>query len=159
MFSSALIGFLRLRKPTVKRRTKTQNRKKRRFILFIFGKVAMRVIWAGWHLLLGQFCFTIRWFVVILCQVWLNDIFLCSLQKKFEQAFKNSLEVIRKHQQQGNLKFLSHFKSKFVIHRGHRKEPVDRSRIAPAKLYQLRVNDSLVCSRCIEVRVYLFFAY
>ena len=55
------------------------------------------------------------------------------------------------HQQQENLKFLSHFKSKFIIHRGRRKEPVDRSRVAAARLYQLRVNDSLICARCIEV--------
>lgn len=75
----------------------------------------------------------------------------CSLQKKFEQAFKNSLEVVRMHQQQENLKFLSHFKSKFIIHRGRRKEPVDRSRVAPPHLYQLRINDSLICARCIEV--------
>ncbi|OQV19254.1 Protein flightless-1 [Hypsibius exemplaris] len=80
---------------------------------------------------------------------WLT--FTFSLQKKFEQTFKNTLEVVRMHQQQENLKFLSHFKSKFVIHRGKRKEPIDRSRIAPARLYQLRINDSLVCARTIEI--------
>ncbi|XP_055346232.1 protein flightless-1 homolog [Paramacrobiotus metropolitanus] len=80
---------------------------------------------------------------------WLT--FTFSLQKKFEQAFKNSLEVVRMHQQQENLKFLSHFKSKFIIHRGKRKEPIDRSRLPPPRLYQLRINDSLICARCIEI--------
>ncbi|GAV08468.1 hypothetical protein RvY_18151 [Ramazzottius varieornatus] len=83
---------------------------------------------------------------------WLT--FTFSLQKKFEQAFKNTLEVVRMHQQQENLKFLSHFKSKFIIHRGKRREPVDRTRLAPPRLYQLRVNDSLICARCIEVSLW-----
>ena len=74
-----------------------------------------------------------------------------SLQKKFEQTFKNTLEVVRMHQQQENLKFMSHFKSKFIIHRGKRKEPIDRTRIAPPRLYQLRINDSVICARTIQV--------
>ena len=55
------------------------------------------------------------------------------------------------HQQQENLKFMSHFKSKFIIHRGKRKEPIDRTRIAPPRLYQLRINDSVICARTIQV--------
>ena len=41
-----------------------------------------------------------------------------SLQKKFESLFGEKLEVVRTRQQQENMKFLSHFKRKFIIHDG-----------------------------------------
>ncbi|VDK53588.1 unnamed protein product [Anisakis simplex] len=49
---------------------------------------------------------------------WLH--FTFSLQKKFEDLFKDKLEVVRMYQQQENHKFLSHFHRKFVIRRGRR---------------------------------------
>ena len=49
---------------------------------------------------------------------WLH--FTFSLQKKFEELFKDKLEVVRMYQQQENHKFLSHFNKKFVIRRGRR---------------------------------------
>lgn len=57
------------------------------------------------------------------------------------------LEVIRTHQQQENIKFLSHFKRKFVIHSGKRKE-----KAPPVQLYHLRSNGSALYSRLIEIK-------
>lgn len=57
------------------------------------------------------------------------------------------LEVIRTHQQQENIKFLSHFKRKFVIHSGKRKE-----KLPPVQLYHLRSNGSALYSRLIEIK-------
>ncbi|XP_064101883.1 protein flightless-1-like [Macrobrachium nipponense] len=51
---------------------------------------------------------------------WLT--FTFSLQKKFESLFGDKLEVVRMHQQQEAVKFMAHFKRKFVIHLGHRKQ-------------------------------------
>jgi len=44
------------------------------------------------------------------------DIISFSLQKKFKSLFGENLEVVRTHQQQENLKFMSYFKRKFIIH-------------------------------------------
>ncbi|XP_013412224.1 protein flightless-1 homolog isoform X3 [Lingula anatina] len=80
---------------------------------------------------------------------WLT--FTFSLQKKFEALFGDKLEVVRTHQQQENLKFLSHFKKKFVIHQGKRnpnsEEPEN------VELYQIRANGSPLATRCIQVPV------
>ncbi|XP_074648106.1 protein flightless-1 homolog isoform X2 [Tubulanus polymorphus] len=76
---------------------------------------------------------------------WLT--FTFSLQKKFESLFGDKLEVVRTHQQQENLKFLSHFKQKFVIHNGKRN-------VTPAKMptefFQIRSNGSPIATRCIQ---------
>ncbi|XP_007910122.1 protein flightless-1 homolog [Callorhinchus milii] len=77
---------------------------------------------------------------------WLT--FTFSLQKKFESLFPGKLEVVRMTQQQENLKFLSHFKRKFVIHKGKRKA-LENS-LQPS-LYHIRTNGSALCSRCIQV--------
>lgn len=47
-------------------------------------------------------------------------------------------------QQQENPKFLSHFKRKFIIHRGKRK--ATQSTLQPT-LYQIRTNGSALCTR------------
>ncbi len=68
---------------------------------------------------------------------------LLSLQKKFESLFGNKLEVVRTRQQQENLKFLSHFQRKFVVHRGRRKlpqRPPDYQ--APVELFQVPLKIS-----------------
>lgn len=80
---------------------------------------------------------------------WLT--FTFSLQKKFQSLFGDKLEVVRTHQQQENLKFLSHFKQQFVIHEGKRRDPntdVDEK----VQFFQIRSNSSPITLRCIEVR-------
>ncbi|XP_062999669.1 protein flightless-1 homolog [Elgaria multicarinata webbii] len=78
---------------------------------------------------------------------WLT--FTFSLQKKFENLFPGKLEVVRMTQQQENPKFLSHFKRKFIIHKGKRKTKDDSS-LQPS-LYHLRTNGSALCTRCIQI--------
>ena len=82
---------------------------------------------------------------------WLT--FTFSLQKKFESLFGDKLEVVRMRQQQENLKFLSHFKLKFIIHQGRRKQPRDPSEKPPVELFQLRANGSPLTMRCIQIGV------
>lgn len=77
---------------------------------------------------------------------WLT--FTFSLQKKFESLFPGKLEVVRMTQQQENPKFLSHFKRKFIIHKGKRK--VKDEGLQPS-LYHIRTNGSALCTRCIQI--------
>ncbi|XP_060138385.1 protein flightless-1 homolog [Zootoca vivipara] len=77
---------------------------------------------------------------------WLT--FTFSLQKKFENLFPGKLEVVRMTQQQENPKFLSHFKRKFIIHKGKRKARDDG--LQPS-LYHIRTNGSSLCTRCIQI--------
>jgi hypothetical protein len=58
-------------------------------------------------------------------------------------------QVVRMTQQQENPKFLSHFKRKFIIHRGKRK--VAQGALQPS-LYQIRTNGSALCTRCLTGR-------
>lgn len=53
-------------------------------------------------------------------------------------------QVVRMTQQQENPKFLSHFKRRFVIHRGKRKD-----RVSPPQpsLYHIRTNGGALCTR------------
>lgn len=76
---------------------------------------------------------------------WLT--FTFSLEKQFKAMLGEKLEVIRTHQQQENIKFLSHFKRKFVIHSGKRKV-----KPPPVQLYHLRSNGSALYSRLIEIK-------
>lgn len=76
---------------------------------------------------------------------------VCRLQKKFEGLFRDKLEVVKQQQQQENLKFLSHFKRKFIIHKGKRKEPKLPHSKAPVEFYQIRANGSIIATRCIQV--------
>ncbi|ETE72453.1 Protein flightless-1-like protein [Ophiophagus hannah] len=77
---------------------------------------------------------------------WLT--FTFSLQKKFENLFPGKLEVVRMTQQQENPKFLSHFKRKFIVHKGKRKARDDN--LQPS-LYHIRTNGSALCTRCIQI--------
>lgn len=77
---------------------------------------------------------------------WLT--FTFSLQKKFKSLFGDKLEVVRTHQQQENLKFLSHFKQQFVIHQGKRNCDSDER----VQFFQVRSNSSPITLRCIEVK-------
>lgn len=77
---------------------------------------------------------------------WLT--FTFSLQKKFEALFGNKLEVIQMHQQRENIKFMSHFKQKFVIHNGKRKSGLPQK---PIGFYHLRSNRNPLTLRCIEI--------
>ena len=65
-------------------------------------------------------------------------------------------EVVRMRQQQENLKFLSHFRLKFTIHRGQRRRakqlPSSEGDEKPSvELFQLRANGSPLTTRCIQV--------
>jgi len=82
---------------------------------------------------------------------WLT--FTFTLQRKFESLFGDKLEVVRMHQQQENLKFLSHFKLQFIIHQGHRKQTRATGEKLPVELFQLRANGSPLTTRCIQVNV------
>ncbi|KAI4822802.1 hypothetical protein KUCAC02_008330 [Chaenocephalus aceratus] len=77
---------------------------------------------------------------------WLT--FTFSLQKKFESLFPGKLKVVRMTQQQENLKFLSHFKRKFITHKGKRKQKLDA---AQPSLYHIRTNGSALCTRTIQI--------
>lgn len=78
--------------------------------------------------------------------------FTSSLQKKFEALFGDKLEVIRMHQQQENIKFLSHFKKKFIIQQGSRKAVLAEDEAAPVEFFYLRSNGSPLFTRCIQVK-------
>nr|CAD7455146.1 unnamed protein product [Timema tahoe] len=81
---------------------------------------------------------------------WLT--FTFSLQKKFKSLFGEKLEVVRTHQQQENLKFMAHFKRKFVIHQGKRKEQPPAGTIPPVEFYHLRSNGGALCTRLIQIK-------
>lgn len=81
---------------------------------------------------------------------WLT--FTFTLQKKFKSMFGEELEVVRIHQQQENLKFMSHFKRKFVIHHGKRKQKQLAPDGKPAvRFFQLRSNGSSLCTRLLQI--------
>ena len=98
---------------------------------------------------------------------WLT--FTFGLQKKFEAFFGERLEVVRMQQQQENLKFLAHFRQRFVIHRGRRAAAASvlagagaaaevseggisrLTRPGEAELYQLRANCDPTTLRCIQI--------
>lgn len=75
---------------------------------------------------------------------WLH--FTHGIQKQLERAMDGPIDVIRFKQQQENLKFLSHFGGKFIIHRGHR----DAENVNPS-LYQIRAASSKLCRRVVQV--------
>lgn len=80
---------------------------------------------------------------------WLT--FTFSLQKKFKALFGDKLEVVRTHQQQENLKFMSHFKRHFLIHQGKRKEKIEGEN-KPVEFYHLRSNGSPLSTRLIQIK-------
>jgi len=82
---------------------------------------------------------------------WLT--FTFSLQKKFEALFGEKLEVVRMHQQQENLKFMSHFQNGLVIKSGSRRtRRLDPEWTAGPEFYHIRSNGSSLCRRCIQIK-------
>lgn len=82
---------------------------------------------------------------------WLT--FTFTLQKKFKTMFGEELEVVRIHQQQENLKFMAHFKRKFIIHIGKRKDKSKDSDIKPVvEFFHLRSNGGALCTRLIQIQ-------
>ncbi|KAL3268088.1 hypothetical protein HHI36_007215 [Cryptolaemus montrouzieri] len=77
---------------------------------------------------------------------WLT--FTFTLQKKFKALFGDKLEVVRAHQQQENMKFMAHFKRKFIIHQGKRKQKSQNQ----VELYHLRSNGSALYSRLVQIK-------
>lgn len=81
---------------------------------------------------------------------WLT--FTFTLQKKFKAMFSDDLETVRIHQQQENLKFMAHFKRKFIIKTGKRKEALEpNAKKDKVEFYYLRSNGSALCTRLIQV--------
>ena len=75
---------------------------------------------------------------------WLT--FTFTMKKRFED-----FEIIKLNQQQENQHFLSHFKRKFIIHKGKRKskEVLENKN---TKMFHLRRSPHhLICTRCIEI--------
>lgn len=82
---------------------------------------------------------------------WLT--FTFTLQKKFMSLFRDKLEVVRTHQQQENMKFLAHFKRKFIIHQGKRGDfKLVKGVVPPVQFYQLRANGSALYTRLIQIK-------
>ncbi|KRT80377.1 hypothetical protein AMK59_7406, partial [Oryctes borbonicus] len=77
---------------------------------------------------------------------WLT--FTFTLQKKFKALFQDKLEVVRTHQQQENMKFMAHFKRKFIIHHGKRKEKSQNT----VEFYHLRSNGSALYTRLVQIK-------
>lgn len=77
---------------------------------------------------------------------WLT--FTFTLQKKFKAVFQDNLEVVRTHQQQENMKFMAHFKRKFIIHQGKRKVKEKNA----VEFYHLRSNGSALYTRLVQIR-------
>lgn len=86
----------------------------------------------------------------MISQCQMNHLFYFSLQKKFKSLFGENLEVVRTHQQQENLKFMSYFKRKFIIHQGKRKQP-KAAGSNKVEFYHLRSNGSALCTRLIQI--------
>jgi len=81
---------------------------------------------------------------------WLT--FTFSLQKKFESLFGEKLEVVRMHQQQENLKFMSHFTNGLIIKRGRRKEVRGPAWKPQTDFFQLRSNGSCLYRRTVQIK-------
>lgn len=84
---------------------------------------------------------------------WLT--FTFSLQKKFEALFGDKLEVVRMHQQQEAVKFMAHFKRKFIIHQGRRKVHLLKTATTTQplpELFHMRSNGSPLFTRCIQIK-------
>ncbi|KAJ8964532.1 hypothetical protein NQ314_004827 [Rhamnusium bicolor] len=78
---------------------------------------------------------------------WLT--FTFTLQKKFKALCQNKLEVVRTYQQQENMKFMAHFKRKFIIKQGKRKQKIDKKAV---EFYHLRSNGSALYTRLVQIR-------
>ncbi|CAH2096019.1 unnamed protein product [Euphydryas editha] len=79
---------------------------------------------------------------------WLT--FTFGLERKFKQLCRR-LDVVRTHQQQESLKFLAHFRRRFVIRDGKRNQKPESGR-PPVELFELRSNGSALCTRLVQVK-------
>ncbi|CAB0009070.1 unnamed protein product, partial [Nesidiocoris tenuis] len=50
------------------------------------------------------------------------------------------------------MKFLAHFKRKFLIHLGKRKTPRTKDQPPPIEFYHLRANGGALCTRLVQIR-------
>ncbi|CAH0715389.1 unnamed protein product, partial [Brenthis ino] len=80
---------------------------------------------------------------------WLT--FTFGLERKFKQLCRR-LDVVRTHQQQESLKFMAHFRRRFVIRDGKRNLKPQEGARAPVELFELRSNGSALCTRLVQVR-------
>ncbi|XP_057668841.1 protein flightless-1 [Diorhabda carinulata] len=78
---------------------------------------------------------------------WLT--FTFTLQKKFKALFQDKLEVLRTYQQQENMKFMAHFKRKFIIKQGKRNKKSNKKEV---EFYHLRSNGSALYTRLIQIQ-------
>lgn len=77
---------------------------------------------------------------------WLT--FTFTLQKKFKALFQNKLEVVRTYQQQESMKLMAHFKRKFIIRQGSRREK-DKNAV---EFYHMRSNGSALYTRVVQIK-------
>lgn len=73
--------------------------------------------------------------------------FKFTLEKTFRTLFADKLEVVQTFQQQENMKFMAHFKRKFIIHKGKRKSPKNKK----VEFYHLRSNGSTLSTRLVQI--------
>ncbi|CAH1118897.1 unnamed protein product [Phaedon cochleariae] len=78
---------------------------------------------------------------------WLT--FTFTLQKKFKALFRDKLEVVRTYQQQENMKFMAHFKRKFIIKQGKRNRKLEKNAV---EFYHLRSNGSALYTRLVQIK-------
>lgn len=81
---------------------------------------------------------------------WLT--FTFTLQKKFKAMFGESLEVVKVMQQQENLKFLSHFRGKFIIKTGKRNDALSANKKNAVEFFHLRSNGGPICTRLLQIK-------
>ncbi|XP_046966291.1 protein flightless-1 [Vanessa cardui] len=79
---------------------------------------------------------------------WLT--FTFGLERKFKQLCRR-LDVVRTHQQQESLKFMAHFRRRFIIRDGKRNQKPTGERPA-VELFELRSNGSALCTRLVQVK-------
>ncbi|KAJ0176501.1 hypothetical protein K1T71_007680 [Dendrolimus kikuchii] len=79
---------------------------------------------------------------------WLT--FTFGLERKFKQLCRR-LEVVRTHQQQESLKFMTHFHRRFIIRDGKRNAKPENDK-QPVELFELRSNGSALCTRLVQVK-------
>ncbi|CAG5045121.1 unnamed protein product [Parnassius apollo] len=79
---------------------------------------------------------------------WLT--FTFGLERKFKQLCRR-LDVVRTHQQQESLKFMAHFRRRFIIRDGKRNHHPEGER-PPVELFELRTNGSALCTRLVQIK-------
>ncbi|XP_034831770.1 protein flightless-1 [Maniola hyperantus] len=79
---------------------------------------------------------------------WLT--FTFGLERKFKQLCRR-LDVVRTHQQQESLKFMAHFRRRFIIRDGKRNQQPESGKPA-VELFELRSNGSALCTRLVQVK-------